>query len=343
MPPGKRKIRLAVIGVGNVTSVLMQALVSKKIPGIWHNSVAGYAPGDIEIVGAFDVDRGKVGKDLADAAFEEPNVSTRFEKVSPSGIIVRPGLVADSEINRESSTLQDFASQLRETRANVALNLISSGMPQTSLMYAGACFESKCSLVNGTPARLASNIALRKKFAKSNLVLVGDDLLSQFGGTAFHKGILEFMNRRGLRLRKSYQLDVGGGSETLRTMKEEVKQEKRDIKTSSISEEIPYRFETVAGTTDYVDYLGNNRTSYFWIQAGALFDSEVKIDVYLRTNDGANATNVLLDVIRATAGCSGKADSKKTQTICDYGFKSTSSPSRLQKAQEDFVRIFSAK
>src|SRR5437867_11862281 len=123
--------------------------------------------------------------------------------------------------------------------------------------------------------------------------------MSQFGGTIFHKGLLSLMVKRGIRISKSYQLDVGGGSETFNTIDEEIKVAKRKLKTSSVAQEVPYQFETVAGTTDYVDYMGNERTSYFWFDVSTLLNSRVGVDVYLRSSDGANAGNVLLHVIRA--------------------------------------------
>jgi myo-inositol-1-phosphate synthase len=324
----------------------VQALSSRKTPGIWHQSVAGFKPNDVHVVAAFDIDSNKIGKDLSDSIFEAPNVSPRFTKATKTNVIVEPGIVSPEESTSNSGSRaspEDFRERLKQSGANLAILLLPSGMPKTCLAYAKACLEASCSLVNATPAALSTNRSLSTEFSHSRLVIVGDDLLSQFGGTAFHKGILEFMNRRGLKILKSYQLDVGGGNETLRTMQENVKQEKRDIKTDSISQEIPYRFETVAGTTDYVDYLGNNRTSYFWIQASTIFHSEVKIDVYLRTNDGANAANILLDVVRAAASCIRTRNPSKIQAICDYGFKNRNKPSLLQKAQQTFLKDFAVK
>jgi myo-inositol-1-phosphate synthase len=195
--------------------------------------------------------------------------------------------------------------------------------------------------VNGTPSEIACDNNLVRKYQNSQLVIAGDDILSQFGGTAFHKGILDFMNSRGLAIEKSYQLDVGGGSETLNTIDENIKMEKRNIKTESISEEVPYKFETVAGTTDYVDYMGNNRTSYFWIKARSFFDSDVKIDIYLRTNDAANAGNVLLDIIRAVIKSKSERRFGAPREICDYGFKKLPKPALLRRAREEFLTRYS--
>ena len=145
--------------------------------------------------------------------------------------------------------------------------------------------------------------------------------MSQFGGTVFHKGLLGLMVKRGVKLSKSYQLDVGGGAETENTSNEEIKMAKREVKTGSVATEVPYKFETIAGTTDFVDYMGNDRTSYFWFEGSSFLDSDISVDVYLRSSDGANAGNVLLDVILATYGTMKVGKLGTVGEIIAYGFK----------------------
>jgi myo-inositol-1-phosphate synthase len=335
-----KSIKVAIIGVGNVASCFVQSVYAKQVRGIWHEKIGGYATHNVKITGAFDVDKRKVGKDLSQAIFSDPNVCPKFSNVPETGIIVQPGILnADipKHLINQSIGGPDFAERLRMTGAQIALNLIPSGMSDSGFEYARASIKAGCSFINATPEVIAGDTSLVRKFQSAKLVLVGDDLLSQFGGTAFHKGILDFMNSRGLSIEKSYQLDVGGGNETLNTINEAVKLEKRNIKTASISEEIPYKFETVAGTTDYVDYMGNNRTSYFWIQARSFFDSEIKIDVYLRTNDAANAGNVLFDVVRAVARARQRRRFGCPEEICAYGFKKLAKPALLRQTHDDFL------
>ncbi|MHB8566018.1 MAG: inositol-3-phosphate synthase [Nitrososphaerales archaeon] len=348
MPSKKKKkkrtasysIRVGVLGVGNVASVLVQSLGSKKIEGVWHPVIGGRKVSDIEIVAAFDIDRNKVGKDLSEAIFAAPNVSPKISPVHETGVTVQAGIhCGDVPPHLKESCVENnpgVANLLRDSRADIVLNLIPSGMQETSKAYAEVALSAGCSFVNATPATIACDSRLAKRFAKATLVLVGDDLMSQFGGTAFHKGILEFINSRGLKIGKSYQLDVGGGSETLNTIREEVKAAKRDIKSRAISAEVPHEFETVAGTTDYVDYMGNNRTSYFWISAKSFFGSETKVDVYLRTNDGTNAANVIFDVIRAVDKSKQRKAFGAPKEICDYGFKKLGKPTLLKEALTAF-------
>ena len=323
--------------------MLVQAAYAKRIEGVWHKRVGGYDVRDIEIVAAFDIDKRKNGVDLSQAIFQKPNVTPKLEDIAQSGIIVKAGIMKDEvprHLEGSVESVNSIAKELKESGSSVALNLIPSGMPKTSLAYANECLKTGVSLINATPAKLATNTSLGKRFRSAKLVIAGDDLMSQFGATAFHKGILDFINSRGIRVDKSYQLDVGGGNETLNTISEEIKLAKRDIKTESIAAEIPYKFATVAGTTDYVDYMGNNRTSYFWISGRGFFDSEVKIDVYLRTNDGANSANVLFDVVRAVSQSLRKKEYGAVPEICDFGFKRLPKPVLLHDAHKEFMKKF---
>jgi myo-inositol-1-phosphate synthase len=338
-----KEIKVAIAGVGNVASAFVQAVYCKELKGAWHERIGGYETSMIKVVAAFDVDKRKVGKDLSEAIFSPPNVCPRYLVVPRTGIVVQPGIV-NYEIPRHVTTepvgAENFVDLLKRSGAEILLSLIPSGMPDTTFDYAEAALKAGCSFVNGSPAPAVSDNSLLHKFEAAKLLLIGDDILSQFGGTAFHKGILDFMNGRGVIIEKSYQLDVGGGAETLNTINEKVKLEKRKIKTESISEELPYKFQTVAGTTDYVDYMGNKRTSYFWIQGKTLFDSEVKIDVYLRTHDAANACNVLLDVVRAVAKAKEQRRYGSPGEICDYGFKKPSEPALLRRGTEEFLKRY---
>ena len=334
------EIRVAVIGVGNVGATFVQGVDyysrGKNIVGLWHQKVAGLKPSNVRIVAAFDIDPAKVGRSLSQVAGES---AKKYHYVKDSKVTVSPGLLADSngKIDRPvKASFDEFAKELKKSGAQVALNLISSGMDRTSLEYAKAALAARASFVNATPARVATNPALAKKFAASKLVLAGDDLLSQFGGTAFHKGMIDFMVERGVHVKKSYQLDVGGSAETKSTMDERIRMLKRGMKTGSIGMEAPYKFESVAGTTEYTDFLGDSRNSYYWMSSEGFLGSNIVMDLTLRTSDGANAGNVLLDVVRATA----RKTSKASEVISAYGFKSPPKQFKIREAYSNFVSIF---
>jgi myo-inositol-1-phosphate synthase len=336
-------IRVAIVGVGNVGATFVQGVQHygnlKNSIGLWHKEVAGFRPSNMKIVAAYDVNPAKVGKPIAEVA----TASTKKYCEVSSKLSISPGLALDGyydddgDLQPTTSTPADFTKSLEDSGADVVLNLISSGMDKSSLEYAKAALKAGASLVNATPTKLA-NSPLAAKFAQKKLVLAGDDLLSQFGGTAFHKGMIDFMVERGVHVSKSYQLDVGGSDETRRTMDERIKMLKRGIKTSSIGMEAPYEFESVAGTTEYTDFLGDSRNSYYWMSSEGFLGSKIIMDLTLRTSDGANAGNVLLDVVRAVMAKSPVA--KKAPVINAYGFKNPAKKAKVRTAYSDFVDMF---
>jgi myo-inositol-1-phosphate synthase len=341
--------KLALAGVGNCASVFLQGLKfysGTERRGLWHSNVAGLKPGDVQVVAGFDVDPGKVGLELSKAVFAIPNVAKKYIPLTKSRVIVNAGISkGDAAPHLRGTKLQkanseDVANQLETSGAEILVNLISSGSDGSSEEYARAALRAGCGYVNCTPTLVQKNNKLVADFLKANLPLIGDDLMSQFGGTVFHKGLLSLMVKRGIKVSKSYQLDVGGGSETLNTIDEVIKMSKRDVKTGSVAMEVPYKFETVAGTTDFVDYMGNDRTSYFWFEGSSFMNVGTSVDVYLRSSDGANAGNVLLDVVRATYRCMKIGKLGTVGEICAYGFKSPPKPMHFDEAYSKFAALY---
>lgn len=334
------EIRVALIGVGNVGATFVQGVDyysnARNTVGLWHQKVAGFRPSSVKIVAAFDINPAKVGRGLAEVATE----STHKYHGPKSKVSIGPGLMLDSYNggNPVTTTAAEFAGELKKSGADIVLSMISSGMDRTSTEYAKAALAAGASFVNATPAKIA-NSPLAARFAQKKLVLAGDDLLSQFGGTAFHKGMIDFMVERGVHVSKSYQLDVGGSEETKRTMDERIKMLKRGMKTGAIGMEAPYEFESVAGTTEYTDFLGDSRNSYYWMSSEGFLGSKIIMDLTLRTSDGANAGNVLLDVVRA-ASAKGASAKKAVDVINAYGFKNPPRKARIRSAYADFVKMF---
>ncbi|MCP8311749.1 MAG: hypothetical protein L6M37_02200 [Candidatus Methylarchaceae archaeon HK02M1] len=342
------KIKVALVGVGNSACTLTQGISyygeDDSRDGLWHKVVGGYRAKNIELVGAFDIDSKKIGLDLSDAIFSKPNVAEKYLDLKPLNVKVKKGILHDElpyhvkkSLDVDAGEPDDIVDVLKSSRAEVLVNLILSGLDRTSKAYAEIAIESKCCFINATPSPIAFDRAFVEKFKEANLVVAGDDLMSQFGGTAFHKGALDFMDSRGIKITRSYQLDVGGGIETLNTLDEDIKFMKREMKTRAISMELPYKFETVTGTTDYVDYMKNKRTSYYWIQGDGFLGSPIMVDIYLRTSDGPNAGNILLDVIRAVKVAKDKGDFGAPFEICGYGFKNTLKPVKLNDAYQNFA------
>ncbi len=342
-------VKVALAGVGNCASVFIQGLrfySGDQRKGLWHPNEAGLKPRDLQVVAAFDVDSRKVGLELSKAAFAPPNVARRYLPLPRSKVVVDAGISKGDaaphlrEARLEKSSVEEVAQKLEEAGADLLVNLISSGSMASSEEYARAALKAGCGFVNCTPSLVLKNNKLVADFQKAKLPLVGDDLMSQFGGTIFHKGLLGLMVRRGIKVGKSYQLDVGGGSETLNTIDEGIKMAKRQVKTATVASEVPYKFETIAGTTDFVDYMGNDRTSYFWFEGGTFMDSGISVDIYLRSSDGANAGNVLFDVIRATYRCKVTGRTGTVGEICAYGFKSPPKQMHYDEAYAKFAALY---
>jgi myo-inositol-1-phosphate synthase len=308
--------------------------------------VGGLKVSDVKIVGAFDIDARKVGRDLADALGDDPNSARLLTSRARTGVRVNPGLMQGdppphlSGLKTVTAELTDVIGVLEKSGADIVLNLISSGSDRSSAAYAEAALKADCSFVNCTPTLFMNNKSTLARFRKNRRVIVGDDLMSQLGGTILHRGILKLLVGRGLKVSRSYQLDVGGSTETFNTLNEEIKMAKRSVKTESIISEVPYKFDSVAGTTDYVDYLGNNRTSYFWIEGTGFLGSPTTVDMYLRYSDAPNAGNIILDVVRAVEASVKRRDYGAIQEICAYGFKRPPQKMHFDEACLAFERRF---
>jgi myo-inositol-1-phosphate synthase len=341
--------KIALAGVGNCASVFVQGLryySGDEHKGLWHPNVAGLKPRDLGVVAAFDVDARKVGLELSKAVFAPPNVARRYISLPKSRVSVDAGISRGDVAPHlkgarlSKSSVEDVSRRLEESGADILVSMISSGSGASSEEYARAALKAGCAFVNCTPSLVLKSNKLTADFQKAKLPLVGDDLMSQFGGTIFHKGLLGLMVKRGIRVSKSYQLDVGGGTETLNTIDETIKMAKREVKTTTVASEVPYKFESVAGTTDYVDYMGNDRTSYFWFEGSTFMESGVTVDIYLRSSDGANAGNVLFDVLRATYRCMKIGKIGTVGEICAYGFKSPPKPVHYDEAYSKFAALY---
>ncbi|MDH5806964.1 MAG: inositol-3-phosphate synthase [Candidatus Methanomethylicaceae archaeon] len=324
-------IKVAIIGVGNCASALIQSIEYYKNNsiGLMHENIGGYKPSDIEIVGAIDIDARKVGKDLSKAIFMEPNVVQKICEVPFLGVKVVKGPVFDGA----DGILKDFIivsdlepidikEYLKSINAEILVNLLPTGAKKATEFYAKIALESKCAFINCTPTSIASNENWSKKFEESKIPLVGDDLMSQIGGTAFHLGIIEFLKSRGVYIEKTYQLDIGGSMEAYGILEDYRREEKRNIKTNLI-QSLLKESQITTGTSDYVEFMKDRRTSYFYIEGKYCLGSNIIIDIYLRTNDGPNGAGILLDVIRATKLAIDRGLYGTIIPICAYGFKNS--------------------
>jgi myo-inositol-1-phosphate synthase len=328
------KIRVAMAGVGNCASAFVQGLAyyssfsdEKEAVGLRRPFLAGYHPRDVEVVAAFDIDARKIGRDLSKAIFAEPNNTMRFAEVPRLNVSVAKGRVLDGVgaylkdvVDVDSSIETDVQQALKESETEILVNLLPSGAVKASHWYAEQALGAGCAFVNVSPVSIASDKAWDERFKDAELPLVGDDLVDQVGATTLHKTLVTLLSAQGVRISETYQLDVGGGTESLDTL-ERSRETKRAVKTKTIEAALPYKAAVVAGTTDYVDFLQNRRDSYMWLQGAYFGGAPVEIELRLCTVDGPNAGSVLLDVIRAVKTAMDRREVGAIQSISAYAFK----------------------
>ena len=257
---------------------------------------------------------------------------------------MNPNLQSSIEISNKPGynllTDEEFHNSLNKKHPDIVLNLISSGLHKTSEKYAEISMDIGSNFINATPTSIATNETSAKNFKDKKLIIVGDDLMSQFGGTAFHKGIMNLMHERGIHINKSYQLDVGGGIETNNTVDENLRALKRQVKSNTIESELPYDVQTVSGTTDYVDFMGNSRTNYFWIEGDSFLGSKIRFDIYLRSTDGPNAGGLLFDIIRGVQYSQDMNEYGNIEELSNFGFKSTLTKNELRQSYQNFSKKY---
>jgi myo-inositol-1-phosphate synthase len=296
--------------------------------GLANARVGPYSVADIRIVAAFDIDKRKVGNDLSEAIFQEPNNTRKFTQPPSTGIRVQMAQPLDgiSPIAGDKILLSDArpanpTKVLEDSKAEILVNLTPTGATKASEMYAKAALNAKCSFVNATPARIASNKQWQSKYKKRKVALVGDDIMDQIGSTILHKDVLSLLVERGLHIGETYQLDIGGGTESQLSLDKKRYEIKRNIKTSAVAAAVPYTFPIVAGSSDFVDFMENRRTSYFNIKGEYFGGTEFSLDMRMSLEDGPACAAVVADVLRMVKLATDREESGPLLTVSAYGFK----------------------
>lgn len=343
------KIKLAVAGIGNAASALIQGIefykARGKNVGLLHPTLAGYHISDIEVVAAYDISKHKVGKDVNTAVFA--NELPRYTDLPKSGVNVEMGEILDGVIDETRKIIDpadlpavDVAASLKRSEAEILLCLLPSGSDKAVNFYAEQALEAGCAFINGTPTSIANNKNLARKFYNKGLPIIGDDLQDQFGATIVHKLILQQMLHQGLDVKESYALDVGGGAESLNTIHRS-RDIKREIKSMTVSGSLNIDAPIVAGTSDYVPHMKNDRNSMLWIVGNGFLGHEIVMDIKIQSQDGPNGGSVLADVIRATKIALLQGEAGVINEISCYGFKhppyGSESPENALKMLADFV------
>lgn len=327
-----REIRVALAGIGNCSSSLVQGIeyyrYKKNNEGVLNSQIGKFKIPDIKFVAAFDIDERKVGQDLSDAIFAEPNNVRKIAQPRKTGVRVQMSQpldgvspIAGDKIKIKRSKPANVQKLLRETKPDVLVNLIPTGASKATEMFAQAAWQAQCAFINGTPARVASNKKWHSKYASRKLPIIGDDVMDQIGSTVLHRNVLSFLVDRGLRIRESYQLDIGGGTESQMSLDKERYEIKRRIKTAAVEGAVPYQFPLVAGSSDFVDFMENWRTSYFSIEADYFAGTGFTLDMRMTLEDGPACAGVLTDVIRIAKIAIDTQNMQLADVASSYGFK----------------------
>jgi myo-inositol-1-phosphate synthase len=329
---------VAIVGVGNSASALIQGVEYYKnvkedetVPGLMHVNFGGYHVRDIKFVAAFDVDKNKIGKDLAEAIFTKPNCCAKFANVSPLGVKVSPGPVLDGVAKHMRETFNiysedetkpaDVASILKESRAEILINYLPVGSQNATRFYAQAALDAGCAFINCIPEFIASDNAWSRKFEEKGLPVAGDDVKSQLGATILHRNLVRLCVDRGVIVDETYQLNLGGDTDFLNMTVEERLKTKRISKTEAVKSLVPYDLPTRIGPSDYVPFLGNKKICYIWLKGRKFGDRPLTITVKLEVEDSPNSAGVVIDVIRAVKLALDRKIAGSLISISSYAFK----------------------
>ena len=315
MGASRHKIRVALIGVGNCASSLVQGVEFYRharddefVPGLMHVNLGGYHVRDIEFAAAFDVNRTKVGRDLSEAVFAAPNNTYKFADVPRLGVTVHRGRTLDGlgRYNREviaeaDAPPADAAEVLRDTRTEVAVCYLPVGSESAARWYAEQALEAGCAFVNCIPVFLASQPDWQRRFEERRLPLIGDDIKSQVGATITHRVLTNLFRDRGVRLDRTYQLNFGGNTDFQNMLERERLESKKVSKTGSVTSQLDYPIaadNVHVGPSDYVPWLQDRKWCYIRMEGttfgGVPLNCEVKLEVW----DSPNSAGVVIDAIR---------------------------------------------
>lgn len=326
------KVKVAIAGVGNCASALIQGLEYYKNNdseiGLIKHSIGGITPDDIEFVCAFDVNEDKIGKDLSEAIFVKPNNTVKISDVSRIGITVEKAPVSDGigkylkdVVPYDENVENNIADRLDSCGAEILLNYLPVGSTNATHLYANACLESKTAFINSMPVFIASDKEWQKKFQDKGLPVAGDDVMSQLGATVLHKTLVKLAVDRGIEVDETYQLNIGGDTDFLNMLEESRLVDKRESKTSAVRAMAPYPIPTRIGPSDYVDFLDNDKICYIWLKGRYFGNIPVMIDAKLHVVDAFNSGGVIIDAIRATKIALDRNVSGPLNSISSYCFK----------------------
>ncbi|MFO7950084.1 MAG: inositol-3-phosphate synthase [Candidatus Fermentibacteraceae bacterium] len=334
-----KKVRVAIIGVGNCASSLVQGVEYYKdakdgddIPGLMHVNLGGYHISDVEFSAAFDINATKVGKDLSKAIFAEPNCTMKICDVPKLGVKVGRGMTHDGlgkylkpVIKKAPGPTDDIVKILKETKTDVVVSYLPVGSEMATKWYVEQILEAGCAFVNAIPVFIAREPYWQKRFRDHGLPVMGDDIKSQVGATILHRVMTRLYEDRGVRLDRTYQLNVGGNTDFLNMLERERLESKKISKTNAVTSQIPGGMaprNVHIGPSDYIEWLDDRKWCYIRMEGTSFGEAPLNIEAKLEVWDSPNSAGVIIDAVRCAKLAMDNGLSGAIEAPSSYFFKS---------------------
>jgi myo-inositol-1-phosphate synthase len=310
-----KKVRVAIIGVGNCASSLVQGIEYYKntpedarVPGLMHVNLGGYHVSDIEFTLGIDINVTKVGKDLSEAIFAEPNNTFKFTDVPNLNVPVVRGMTHDGlgkylsqVIVKAPGPTADIVKLLKETKTDVVVSYLPVGSEMATKWYVEQIIEAGCAFVNAIPVFIASSDYWAKRFKAAGLPVLGDDIKSQVGATILHRVLTSLFVDRGVRIDRTYQLNFGGNTDFMNMLERERLESKKISKTGAVTSMMPYKLPDGAihvGPSDYVPWLSDRKWCYIRMEGTTFGEVPLNLEAKLEVWDSPNSAGVIIDAVR---------------------------------------------
>ncbi len=317
------KIKIGIVGIGNCASSLIQGMYyyrdadEKVAIGLMHWEIGGYCPFDIEVVSAFDIDKRKVGRDVAEAIFAAPNCTTVFcREIPKSGTTVHMGQIldgfSDHMLNYDDNytfvladepepSTEEIVEVLKESGTEILLNYLPVGSEKATRCYAECALKAGVAFINNIPVFIASDPDWAKRFEEKNLPIIGDDIKAQLGATITHRTLTDLFNKRGVKLERTYQLNTGGNTDFLNMLNYSRLLSKKESKTEAVQSVAGERLDDEnihIGPSDYVPWQKDNKVCFIRMEGKLFGDVPMNLELRLSVEDSPNSAGVVIDAIR---------------------------------------------
>ena len=309
------KVRVAIIGVGNCASSLVQGVEYYKdanpddfVPGLMHVDLGGYHISDVEFTAAFDVTTDKVGKDLSEASWAHPNNTIKFSDVPKTGVTVHRGMTHDglgkylSEVvEKAPGETDDVVGILKDTKTDVVINYLPVGSEEATKWYTEQILSAGCAMVNCMPVFIARENYWQRRFEEAGLPIIGDDIKSQVGATITHRVLMGIFRDRGVKVDRTFQLNFGGNSDFMNMLERDRLESKKISKTYAVTSTLPYDMgekNVHVGPSDYVPWLEDRKWAYIRLEGTSFGDVPLNAELKIEVWDSPNSAGVVIDAVR---------------------------------------------